>query len=101
MTNPVLEAINKRRSVRSYKPDPVPRDVIQTINEAGNQAPVLSSIGSQSVTEGQNLNFGVSATDLDLDSLILTAEDVPANATFTDDFDGTGTFDFNPDYSQS
>ena len=39
MTNPVLEAIRKRQSVRSYKPDPVPRDVIQTIIEAGNQAP--------------------------------------------------------------
>ena len=39
MTNPVLEAISKRRSVRSYKSDPLPRDVIQTIIEAGNQAP--------------------------------------------------------------
>jgi len=39
MTNPVIEAIGKRRSVRSYKPDPVPRDVIETIIEAGNQAP--------------------------------------------------------------
>ncbi|MFC2095668.1 nitroreductase family protein [Candidatus Bipolaricaulota bacterium] len=39
MTNPVLEAISKRKSVRSYKPDPVPRDIIQSIIEAGNQAP--------------------------------------------------------------
>jgi nitroreductase len=39
MTNPVIEAINKRRSVRGYEPKPVPRDVINTIIEAGNQAP--------------------------------------------------------------
>jgi nitroreductase len=39
MGNPVIEAINKRRSVRGYEPKPVPRDVINTIIEAGNQAP--------------------------------------------------------------
>jgi nitroreductase len=37
--NPVIEAINKRRSVRGFEPKPVPRDVINTIIEAGNQAP--------------------------------------------------------------
>ena len=37
--NPVIEAIKKRRSVRSYKPDPVPRDAIEAIIEAGNWAP--------------------------------------------------------------
>ncbi len=72
-----------------------------TVNDAGNQAPVLASIGSQSVDENQNLNFGISASDVDLDSLILSAENVPANATFTDNFDGTGTFDFNPDFTQA
>ena len=45
--------------------------------------PVLAAIGAQSVDEGQNLNFGVSATDADVDSLILSAENAPANATFT------------------
>jgi nitroreductase len=37
--NPVIEAITKRRSVRGYEPKPIPRDVINTIIEAGNQAP--------------------------------------------------------------
>lgn len=37
--NTVIETINKRRSIRSYDPKPVPRDVINTIIEAGNQAP--------------------------------------------------------------
>jgi nitroreductase len=37
--NPVIEAINNRRSIRSYDPKPIPRNVINTIIEAGNQAP--------------------------------------------------------------
>ena len=37
--NPVIQAIKKRRSVRSYKPDPVPREVIEAIIDAGNWAP--------------------------------------------------------------
>jgi len=72
-----------------------------TVADAGNQAPVLAEIGAQSVTEGDNLNFGVSATDADGTTPTFTAEDVPTNATFTDNGDGTGTFDFDPDYTQA
>ncbi|MBD3298684.1 MAG: hypothetical protein GF341_08525, partial [candidate division Zixibacteria bacterium] len=71
-----------------------------TVNDV-NRAPVLASIGAQSVDEGQNLNFGTSGSDADSDSLILSAENIPANATFTDNFDGTGTFDFTPDFTQA
>jgi nitroreductase len=39
MMNPVIEAIKNRRSIRSYKQKPVPRDIINTIIQAGNQAP--------------------------------------------------------------
>jgi len=37
--NPVLEAIKKRRSIRSYESKPIPRDIINTIIQAGNEAP--------------------------------------------------------------
>jgi len=37
--NPVIEVINNRMSIRSYKPKAIPKDVINTIIEAGNQAP--------------------------------------------------------------
>lgn len=43
--NPVLEAIKKRRSVRSYESKPIPKDIINTIIETGNQAP--SAMNSQ------------------------------------------------------
>ena len=72
-----------------------------TVDEAGNQSPVLASIGSKSVTEGDNLNFNISATDPDATTPSFTAEDVPTNATFLDNGDGTGTFDFNPNYIQA
>jgi nitroreductase len=43
--NSVIDAINKRRSVRSYLPRPVPRDVISAVIDAGNEAP--SAMNSQ------------------------------------------------------
>ena len=64
-------------------------------------APVLAAIGPQSVDEGASLNFATSATDANGDSLIMTALNVPANATFVDNFNGTGTFNFNPTFTQA
>lgn len=43
--NHVIEAIQQRRSVRSYEDRPVPKDVLNTIISAGNQAP--SAMNSQ------------------------------------------------------
>ena len=37
--NSVIETINKRRSIRAYESKPIPKEVINTIIEAGNQAP--------------------------------------------------------------
>ena len=47
MTNPVIEAIRNRRSVRIYEHKPIPREIINTIIEAGNQAPFTSMTRSQ------------------------------------------------------
>jgi nitroreductase len=43
--NAVMEAIRKRRSVRAYEPKPVPRDLLQSVIDAGNEAP--SAMNSQ------------------------------------------------------
>lgn len=43
--NEVLKAIRERRSVRAYESKKIPRDVLNTIIEAGNQAP--SGMNSQ------------------------------------------------------
>jgi hypothetical protein len=66
-----------------------------------NQAPVLDSIGSQVVNEGEALEFRVSAIDPDGDSIILDAFNVPSNVTFVDSGNGAGSFKFTPDYTQA
>jgi nitroreductase len=43
--NAVIDAINKRRSVRSYQSKAVPKDLIKAIIDAGNEAP--SAMNSQ------------------------------------------------------
>ncbi len=43
--NAVIEAIKKRRSVRAYEAKPVPRDLVNAVIEAGNEAP--SAMNSQ------------------------------------------------------
>ena len=45
--NQVIEAIKSRRSTRVYEPKPVPKDIVKTIIEAGNQAPFTSITRSQ------------------------------------------------------
>lgn len=39
MDNPVLQAIDQRRSVRSYLPEPLPREILEAIIHAGRRAP--------------------------------------------------------------
>ncbi len=45
--NPVLEAINNRKSVRAYESTPIPHEVVEKIIEAANQAPYTSMTRSQ------------------------------------------------------
>jgi nitroreductase len=45
--NLVFEAIKNRRSIRAYEQKPVPREIINKLIEAGNQAPFTSMATSQ------------------------------------------------------
>jgi nitroreductase len=45
--NPVIETIHNRRSIRDYESKPIPRDVLDTIIEAGNRAPFMAELGFQ------------------------------------------------------
>ena len=69
--------------------------VVITVEET-NRAPVLSSIGSQRVAEGEHLEFVVSATDADGDGLTYSMEDGPAGASLSN-----RTFSWRPGYAQS
>lgn len=48
MANDFLTLIHTRRSIRAYKPDAVPADVLARVLEAGTYAP--SAMGAQSAT---------------------------------------------------
>jgi hypothetical protein len=69
--------------------------------EAGNQPPEIDSIGPQTVIEGEHLEFAVISSDPDGSIPALQALNMPANAVFADSGDGTGSFSFDPDYTQS
>jgi len=72
-----------------------------TVTET-NQLPVLASIGDKTAHEQDHLQFTVVATDADPDSnLTLTATNLPSGATFTDQHNGSGLFDWTPDSSQA
>ena len=45
--NPVIEAINKRRSTRAFEQKPVPKEIVNVLIEAGNNAPFTSVTRSQ------------------------------------------------------
>jgi hypothetical protein len=71
------------------------------VAEAGNQPPVLDSIGPRSVMEGDTLEFAIHASDVDLDSIILDTLNAPSNAAFVDSGNGGGSFTFTPDFTQA
>ncbi len=70
-------------------------------SSVANQPPEITCPGSQSVDEGQLLEFDVNATDPDGTIPSLTAENLPSGANFTDNSDGTGTFSWTPTYTQA
>ncbi|MCX6827192.1 MAG: Ig-like domain-containing protein, partial [candidate division Zixibacteria bacterium] len=66
-----------------------------------NQPPVLGVIGPKSVNEGAILNFNIIGTDPDTDPLTFSSGTLPPNATLTNNGNGTATFNFAPDFTQS
>jgi len=66
-----------------------------------NQPPMITVVGPQAVTQGKMLDFIVMASDPDNTIPLLSTSQLPANASFVDNLDGTGSFSFSPDTSQS
>ncbi len=63
--------------------------------------PVITAPPGLSVDEGMALTSAVSATDADGDHVTLSMlPDAPTGATFVDNGDNTGTFNWTPDFSQ-
>lgn len=64
-----------------------------TVNEAADQAPVLTEIGDKNVKEGELLSFTVSATGAD--NIVYTATGLPEGATIDS---SSGAFSWTPEY---
>ena len=72
-----------------------------TVTETGNQDPVLAAIGPQGIAETVQLTFGITASDPDEEIPTLTTSTLPGTATFLDNGDGTGTFDWTPGLAEA
>jgi len=68
-----------------------------TVLSESNEPPVLNTIGNKSVNEGELLQFTVSATDAEGDTLTYSATNLPQGATFNAQ---TRTFSWTPTSSQ-
>lgn len=62
-----------------------------------NRPPVLNEIGDKETDEDQQLEFGISATDPDGQSLTYSADNLPPGASFDDN----STFRWTPAYDQA
>ena len=63
-----------------------------------NRFPELGAIGNRSTNEGVELGFTISASDADLDTLVLSASNLPSGAQFDP---ATGAFTWTPTFSQA
>ncbi len=84
----LLDLMKRRRSIRSYKSDPVPQEYIDKILEAGRWAP--SSANSQPwdfiIIRDQDQKRKVHAIILEVIEKIKTLRDFPFLRTFTADY---------------
>ncbi len=74
-------------------------DVTITVRNI-NRAPTWVDAADASVQAGQNLDLTVTAIDPDGTVPLLSAFDLPTNAQFLDNGDGSGLLSFTPDYTQ-
>jgi hypothetical protein len=62
-----------------------------------NNLPLLASIGNQSVTAGETLSFTVTVSEVDGDAVSIICSNKPTGASFTDNGDNTGDFEWITD----
>ncbi len=82
-------------------PDIAIKDLSIAIQLPANVPPELTPIGNKIVNEEELLQFTVTATDSDGDSLSLSCTNIPPGATFTDNGNGTGLFSWTPTHEQA
>jgi len=76
------------------------KDVISNNDGPGNHAPILENIGARTCNADEYMSFDISATDPDSTVPTLTTSLLATGADFTDNGDGTGTFEWTPGSGQ-
>jgi len=71
-------------------------DLIITVDEAGNQPPVIAPRADTTTKELVQLQFTMTATDVDGDIPEMTAGNMPTGAAYTDLDNGSGFFNWTP-----
>ena len=67
-----------------------------------NDAPVIAGISDQTGSEGAELTFDLTASDVDNDALTWSSDNLPSGAVFTDNENGMETFiTWTPTFTQS
>ncbi len=66
-----------------------------------NSPPVLTGIGAQGMDDNANLNFALTASDPDGDTLAFAFPTLPSFCIPTDNGDGSGSIDCNPGYNNT
>ncbi|MBI3193542.1 MAG: T9SS type A sorting domain-containing protein [Ignavibacteriae bacterium] len=74
--------------------------IFRTTYSFVNQAPVLSTIGNQSLLVTQTLSLNIASTDGNGTMPALTVTGLPSGATFIDSGNGNGSFRWTPTYAQ-
>ena len=92
------DAVSSPYSVDFTATDPcgLTDDITVNINVAANVAPVVATIDDFNASECVEIMLGVSATDTEGGTMVLTTSTLPTGADFVDNGDGTGTFTWTP-----
>ncbi len=74
---------------------------VEFIVNAPNNPPRFDEIADRQVDENSSLLVTITAQDEDGTTPGLFADNLPLNSSFKDNGDGSGSFDFNPDFTQA
>lgn len=95
----IVESTNQSQNVQQEPPTvqqpQAPQNSVPA-STSGNRAPVFAPLPHQTVAIGQSLSFVVAPRDPDGDVPGMFPDRLPFRSTFTDNFDGTRTFNWSP-----
>ncbi len=98
----VIQAKNGQKWSKFYSKEGTYAPFLEIYGASGsNQCPVLDQIDDSKIKTGATLELPVTASDPDLTVPDLFCEEMPTGASFVDNGDGTGNFEWTPTSDQA